>query len=290
MKQLMRRVVGFLAFTTLVLSGLAKPGKADIIFSSQPFSVGGVPVSAQADFHLSGTTLTVTLTNNETGAATGSATTLTGLIFNSSGAQAVGPFVTTADGTASAAALNTVPAAPSLVPSSFVNTDSLPSSALKNDALGQNWNFVEDATKVGTVFSGFNSAIHVTGYSLNGGLGGDGNFASNGVKLDGGAGYGIDSANNTDFTVDGFTNSKNQPLVNNLIVFTLTTPAGFSLSGIGSTVEFAYGTNPEGVAGTGDVINTEPPPVPEPTRLVALSSLCGIGLIGLVWRRRSQAA
>jgi hypothetical protein len=74
----------------------------------------------------------------------------------------------------------------------------------------------------------------------------------------------------------------------------LQTSGTFTLSGMGSltaadvkNVTFLWGTLPD-ASGSGAPSVT--PPVPEPSRVVALCSLCGIGLVGLVLRRKSQAA
>ena len=45
-----------------------------------------------------------------------------------------------------------------------------------------------------------------------------------------------------------------------------------------------------GVGGVNTTYDFEPASVPEPSRIVALLGFVGMGLVGLVWRRRSAAA
>jgi hypothetical protein len=246
----------------LALLAWAAPGRADVIFSG---TSGGL--SASADFSLSGSTLTVTLTNTSATTALVPADVLTGVFFDS------------------AHTLTPTSAAYPNGSTIWYGTISTPSGT------GDGWGYA-----TGVAAQGKNSAISASGAVS--GLG-HSNFSGANNPLQG-LDYGILPAGytgvgaNTGITGHG-------PLIQNSVVFTLTVPSGFDLAELGNDVAFQYGTqlsepsfaglldpnaggNNGGNNGNGGVGNGGPsdPSAPEPSSL-ALLALGGAALAG--WRR-----
>ncbi len=251
-----------LASAVLVL-GCASLANADIISTtfSGTFSgnVGGGPedlaASATFSFDTVANILTVTLTNTSTVATPDLAGTLTGVFFD------VNHTLT--------------PVSAALGPGSVAVNGTLSN-------VGDGWGY-------GTSLSaqGKNSAISATG-AVNG-LGMS-NFSASSTMLDGG-GYGIVSAKtgNPSSFPDGLKN--NGPQEEDSVVFTLKTGSGFTLTDLGSSVVFQYGTalsEPSITTGPGSGPHITPS-VPEPTKPIALISLFGMGFVGLIWRCRKAA-
>ncbi len=218
----------------------ACPSKADLFYESGPPS--STDRSASVDFSLSGTTLTVTLTNTSTVTTTPDATWVLGAVGFNSTSSALTPVSAT------------VPSGSTLL-GSVVNN------------VGEGWQY-----ESGISFHSYNSGISETGLGV---FGPDGNFYSPGVKLDG-SDYGVVGSAGT----NGSNPSVKEPLVESTIVFTLTTPSGFTLADLGSTVVFQYGTDLSEPTLTGDLV-----PVPEPSTM-AIAGLGALGFMGYGLRRR----
>jgi len=199
-------------------------------------------LAASADFELSGSTLTVTLTNTSTNTALDPTDVLTAVAFNTT--KALTPVSAS------------LPTGTTVWYGSITNT-------------GDGWGYGSGLSDA----HGENSAISATG-AFNG-LG-HSNFSGASNALDGLA-YGILPAGYTG--VGANTGIKGHgPLIQNSVVFTLTAAAGFSLSELGSSVVFQYGTATTDTCFGGSV-------VPEPSSL-AIAGLGGLGLFGYGLRRR----
>jgi hypothetical protein len=223
----------------------AVPVHADSLYTGSNGSL-----AASANFNLSGSTLTVTLTNTSTGDVLVPTDVLTGVFFNTT--HALTPV------------------------SASLNGSTVYYGTLTN--VGDGWGYASSVSAQGK-----NSAISATGAVS--GLG-HSNFSGANNMLDG-LDYGLLSAGDDSSTGNtGVTG--HGPLIKDSAQFTLTAASGFSLSELGSTVVFQYGTSLSDTSYSGSLA----PSVPEPTSLVLL----GIGAAGLVvgsrWRRqlRRQAA
>jgi hypothetical protein len=225
------------AGVALMTMAWAGPGRADLVFSG---SSGNL--AASADFALSGSTLTVTLTNTSTHDVLVPTDVLTGLGFHTTH---------------------------TLTPvSASLNGSSVFYGSLAAAGVGAGWQY-----KSGLSFHGFNSGISTVGFGI---FGPDGNFASPAVKVDG-LDYGILSAG--DNTATGNTGvTGHGPLIKNSVQFTLTAASGFSLSELGNSVVFQYGT---ALSDT----HFNPPPVPEPSTM-AIAGLGALGFVAYRLRRR----
>jgi hypothetical protein len=132
--------------------------------------------------------------------------------------------------------------------------------------VGEGWQY-----KSGISAHNENSGISAAGFGV---FGPDGNFYKTGQKL-AGSNYGIAPA--------GYTNTGNasikDPIIQNSIEFTLKAAPGFSLSELGSSIVFQYGTSLDEPYFTGNLQGQVPePPV---TALLACSAL----LFGGLFRR-----
>lgn len=198
-----------LGAAALVLCGTA-PGFAgsSVIFTGSGKDVNQNAISASAEFDLSGTTLTVTLTNTTKPAATDPTDVLTTLFFD-------------ANHTLTPSSANT-----------HGSTIYDPSNNLGSHTVGDGWQY-----KTGISEFGLNSGLSATGLGV---FGPSGNFGSHPINL-GGLDYGILPAGGK-----GTTNNikaKDGPLWQNSLQFVLTVPAGFSLIELGDKVRFLYGTS-----------------------------------------------
>ena len=124
--------------------------------------------------------------------------------------------------------------------------------------VGEGWQY-----KSGISAHNKNSGISATGLGI---FGPNGNFYKTGQKL-GGSDYGIAPV--------GYTNTGNpsiiDPIIQNSIQFTLTAASGFSLSQLGNSVVFQYGTDLSEPSFNGNLQQQVPePPV---TALLACSAL-----------------
>ncbi len=219
---------------------------------SLTYSGSSGSLSASALFNLSGSTLNVTLTNTSSSDVLVPTNVLTGLFFN-----------TTHTLTPVSASLNSS----SVFYGAFVNN------------VGEGWQY-----KSGVSAQGKNSGLSAAGLGI---FGPSGNFFSPGINLNG-LNYGILSAgDNTGTGNTGVTG--HGPLIKNSVAYTLTADTLFSLSELGSTVVFQYGTSITEPTVLGTCIHdcTPPPPqvVPEPSTWIMLmtGTLC---LLGYGWSRR----
>ena len=206
-----------------------------------PTSLPTYTYAASAKFSLSGTALTIVLTNKATAAVTDPAEMLSALFWYS-------PTTGLTPGSASLTS-----------GSSWVN----PSSVAINTGDGYGY-----ASSDPTGPHGANQGVSAVGI----GFFGDGNFAGYStprVHLDGDA-YDILPANGISSSGKGFNNK--YPLANDSMTFTLTLPTGVTSLDI-SDVSFQYSSAITGPNVVGNV------PVP-PTALLLGSGLMGMGLLG----------
>jgi hypothetical protein len=208
-------------------------------------------LAASADFSLSGSTLTVTLTNTSTADVLVPTDVLTGVYFNTSH---------------------------TLTPvSASLNGSSVVYGSINN--VGDGWGYAS-----GVSADGENSAISATG-AVNG-LG-HSNFSGADNALQG-LDYGILSAGddpatgNTGVTGHG-------PLIDDSVQFTFTVAPGFSLSELGNSVVFQYGTQLSETHFSGSNGSTpDVSVVPVPPTFILLG--IGVALVALVAIPRRRLA
>lgn len=208
-------------------------------------------LAASASFDLSGSTLTIVLTNTSNSDVLVPSDVLTGLGFNTD--------------------FRLDPSSASLKAGSFVSYNN---GVPVDPGIGWGYGYGVNAM-------GMNSAISASG-AVNG-LGHSNFFSGNGRAL-GGLDYGILSLGDDVLTGNqGVT--KKGPLFNNSLVFTLIAPEEFALDEIGSYVSFFYGTSLNDPTIKGFKQDAATPPVPEPNTFVLLGT--GIGLLLVFAKRRS---
>jgi hypothetical protein len=202
-------------------------------FVTYSASSGGL--AASATFDLTGSTLTVTLANTATSDVLVPTDVLTAVFFDTT-------HVLTHD----TASLN----GSSVYYGSIVNN------------IGEGWQY-----SGGISAHGMNAGISATGLGIFGGNQNDPRWfytpAQNPVD---GINYGILSVGDNPATDNGGITSGG-PLVKNSIVFSLTVGSGFSLSELGNSVVFQYGTALDEPNFTAP--QTGGSPVPEPTTMLA---------------------
>jgi hypothetical protein len=241
-----RRFFAAALLTALASLAATGPARAGLLYSG---SSGNL--SASALFQLSGTTLTVTLTNTSTHDVQVPTDVLTGLFFN-----------TTHTLTPSSASLN----------GSTVFYGSLTN-------VGDGWGY-----GTGLNAQGKNSAISATG-AVNG-LGMS-NFSGTTTNLDGLA-YGILSAGDNSATGNGGVTGHG-PLIKNSVKFTLTVGPGFTLDELGQSVVFQYGTGLSDTHYTSGPPTVVPDIVVVPAPPSAVLFAVGASLSGLAgWSRRRR--
>ena len=244
-------------FSVLILSAFGTSSSdATVTFSG----LSG-DLAAQADFTVSGNTLTVVLTNTSTADVLVPADLLTAVFFDITGYPP--------------ASFSPVSAMLSGGSTVFFGPDG-------GGNVGGEWVFASglsgapDNATLGISSAGF-------------GLFGDGNF--NGPNLEGadgvnGLNYGLLSAGDNTTTGNAAVTG-GSPLIQNQVTFTLTGSAPFLESAI-TNVSFQYGTSlrEPNVPSNGD----NPPPVPEPSTMLLLGvALTGTGGIGFLRRRKGRA-
>jgi hypothetical protein len=260
------RAIRPLILTAVAVCLTPSIGRGDWTFASSGSGTSqtGVAISAEADFSFNSTTntLTITLTNASTTLTKDPGSTLTGLFFNLS--------------------TTLTPVSAALGTGSFLvggTTDKFGATQV-----GQGWQYGNSGVvpPTGDGLNSANTGIIATGYSsvsLDQSLG---NFAANGVQLDG-VGWGIVPSANGHTALSG---NNNAPVVNDAVVFNLTSPNALNPSNI-TGVEFAYGTG----NGEGGFLGSTLTPVPAPPSVI-LMGLGGLGLLGfsrLIVRKRAAS-
>ena len=235
----MKKQVGSLASIlfgiAMVTVGLSEQAQA-ISFTA----TNGTNLTANADFQLSGSTLTVVLTNTSAADVLVPADVLTAVFFSSNGTLTSGTAILTAG--------------------SAVVFDAAPVGGV----VGGEWAY---GSGFATAPLGATQGIGSAGFALFGGA------TFPGANLDGpaavnGMNYGILSAGDNLATGNAPVTGAN-PFIKNSVTFTLTATNGFSLDSI-NKVNFQYGT-----ALTEPNISN----VPEPASLMLLGAgLAGIGI------------
>jgi hypothetical protein len=254
----MRKLLSTLAWggaISLVL--LSPPARADLIVSGSGTSTDTTPIAASADFNLTGSTLTVVLTNTSTtplsAVPASQASVLTELLFNAP---------TLASGL------------PGPAGSAALTAGSTLAGAASTETVGQNWQYIAGSGVATTGLNGFGPSGNLCGTS------------GCGVMVDG-SGFGLVPVGST-LTPDGLPGNT---YVEDSATYTLTLPTGspFTLADI-TSVSFVYGTGADdettitcvpGAVGC----TFGPPVIPEPSALALFGS--ALVLFGMMWRRKS---
>jgi hypothetical protein len=219
------------------------------------FSGSSNGLSASASFSISGTTLTVLLTNTDTGpggsdnvddASWVPSHVLTGVFFD-------------LGSTALTKVSATVPGG-----SAIVQTDQCDVACAGATDVGGEWGYIFYPGGAPSPVSGTNQAIAASGYigggeTLFGGTNYDGPESPNGL------GFGIVASGFTEGSGNGGVD--NAPLIRDTVSFVLTIPEGLSENSI-DTVYFTYGTS----LGENTVPGHGGDPIPEPPPLALLGS------------------
>jgi hypothetical protein len=262
--QLLRATTRFRAsalVAALMLLSWSTPSRADIY----EFTGSTGNLSAEADFQLVGTTLTVTLTNTSTTAVSDNGSTLGGVFFS-----------TSTPVTAVSAALNTATFTDT---NNVVHNGSFVASGSIVNNVGEGWLYGNPVS-----VSGFNSTIAAAGYTIGfGDTGAQAFYNPPQTPLDG-ADYAI--VGRGGINPNG---GLKQPLFENSLVFTLSVTSAFSLSQLGNSVRFQWGTSlseSHVTSGPPTIIPTPTPAAPEPSTLV-IAGLGGLGFLGYGLRRRT---
>jgi len=241
--------IGAIALLTMTLQAVPLHADTSVLYST---SGGDASLQASALFSFDGaSTLKVTLTNTSTVATANNVHVLSAVFFS-----------TTQTLTPVSAALG--------AGSTFYWGTTTPTTT----NLGGNYQYVGGSSDLVSAV-GFNSGISAVGFSIAPGVFSQGNFGTPPENVDGAA-YGLVSASTTSASYDP--NSNLLPDIKNSVVFTLTTPDGFSLSELGSSVRFQWGTT----------LDDNHVVTPVPSSLVMLGTLVGPAL-GLLWYRRRNA-
>lgn len=250
-----------LGVTVVLLAGYCNAARADLIFSgSMSLSDNSGTHAATADFSLNGSILTVTLTNTSTSKDIGGAMVLTELQFNTTNLSLeLSPHLTNGSGATASNILDNSNPAPSLT------------------AIGENWAL--ESTNPGTPM---NSVITTTGVddsSQPSQKNPNQYFGSPAVAPLDGPSYGIAS-----------TSYGSDPgpfiLAQDTITFSMDATSLFSLSDLGNSVTFVFGTSSD-FSKVNGTPTPGPSPVPEPTSLTLWSLM---GLAGVVYARRKKRA
>lgn len=219
-------------YTVVLVVTLALGLSVQASATSELFTGSSGDLSASALFSLSGNTLTVTLTNTSLADVMVPTDVLTAVWFNTTSTLTPG--------------------------SASLNGSSVYYGSISND--GDGWGYYSG---LGGAAHGKNNGITAAGFSIGGG---HANFG-NGSALQG-LDYGLLSAGDNSATGNmGVTGGG--PLIKNSSKFTLTVVPGFSLTELGNSVVFQYGTEL-----TETSYNGYMQPIPEPATL----SVLGAGL------------
>jgi len=268
---------------------LASPAAGSVVISGtgQSASAPTVPLAAQAEFTLSGTTLSIVLSNISPNESTTTDQMLSSFYFdivkdgnrpNLSYAAAEG-FVWKLINNAPDEPYNYTPPAVAGGPGTYVLADGnpvahVPSNLLADKANDRTWQF-RDMNPAAAPFLGF--GIGTVGNSLFGGGAGNG-FTEAIVGPPGPDFIAFSIYKNGDIQPVGAP-VQNQFLVLNSATFNFTSPdlANYTLADISPVAAFGFGTGPDTVIA-----------VPEPAALPW--AVAGLGLVGLGWWGRRQRA
>jgi len=245
----MRFLITTLGAAVLALAW-ASPSQATTFTAD--YSGSSVNLAADAFFSLTGSTLTVTLTNTSTHDVLNPADVLTGVFFNTTHA------------------LTTV--------SASLNGSTAYYAPIVNN-VGEGWQYGSPGG-----LHGKTSGISAAGLGAFGGVPPNQWFYTPAQPPLDGVDYGILSAGDNTATVNGGL-EKHGPLIKSSIQFVLAAASGFTLAELGNSVVFQYGTNlSEPSYSSGPPVLT-PTPTPEPSTL-AIAGLGALGLLGYGLRRR----